>query len=113
MHELSLCQSLCKSLEEEVRSRGLTRVLRVELAVGCLSCVEPEALQFAFDAITRPDCLRDCRLEIRRVPGRARCRDCGNCYALHHWLGACPDCGGPGIDIEGGNDVLIEQMEAC
>ncbi|MFC6671451.1 hydrogenase maturation nickel metallochaperone HypA [Marinobacterium aestuariivivens] len=113
MHELSLCRSLCRSLEEEVRQRGLNRVLRVELAVGSLSCVEPGALQFAFEAIGKPACLEGCTLGIHRVPGRARCRACGNCYALHDWLGDCPECGGQNRDIEGGDEVLIEQMEAC
>ncbi|MCP8690344.1 hydrogenase maturation nickel metallochaperone HypA/HybF [Marinobacterium sedimentorum] len=112
MHELSLCQSLCQSLEQEIRTRRLTRVLSVQLAVGSLSCVEPQALEFCFGAMDKAAPLNGCKLYIRRQPGDARCRQCASCYPLEHWLDPCPACGALERDLAGGDDVLIEQMEA-
>jgi hydrogenase nickel incorporation protein HypA/HybF len=112
MHELSLCQSLCQSLEQEIRTRQLTRVLSVQLTVGSLSCVEPQALEFCFGAMDKAAALDGCRLHIRRQPGNAYCRQCASCYPLEHWLDPCPLCGALERDLQGGDDVLIEQMEA-
>jgi len=112
MHELSLCQSLCHLLEKEVQARGLRRVLQVELTVGSLSCIEPQALEFCFGAIEKPQALTGCRLVILRRPGHARCRDCGDCYPLENWLAPCPHCGSLSRDVQGGDETWIEQMEA-
>ncbi len=112
MHELSLCQSLCRSLENEIQARQITRVLSVKLAIGSLSCIEPQALEFCFGAMDKPAALNACTLHIRRQPGNARCRHCASCYPLHSWLDPCPACGALERDLEGGDEVLIEQMEA-
>lgn len=112
MHELSLCRNLIATLEQEAGARGLVRILRIELGIGCLSCVEPAALRFCFEAVTRPRCLEHCELTIRRVPGRARCLACGGHYEVRRWLDDCPHCGGERRDLEGGDDIMIEQMEA-
>ncbi|NVK43361.1 MAG: hydrogenase maturation nickel metallochaperone HypA [Oceanospirillaceae bacterium] len=113
MHELSLCRSLVTTLEQEAVTRGLTRIVRIDLGIGCLSCVEPEALRFAFDAVAKPQSLARCELAIRRVPGQARCHGCGRHYEVHRWLDVCPGCGGDSRDLEGGDEIMIEQMEAC
>ncbi|UTW11623.1 hydrogenase maturation nickel metallochaperone HypA [Marinobacterium rhizophilum] len=112
MHELSLCRSLCTSLEHEVQTRQLKQVLSVQLAVGSLSCLEPQALEFCFSAMAKPSALEGCKLTIRRQPGNATCRQCASCYPLENWLDPCPACGALERDLQGGDEVLIEQMEA-
>lgn len=111
MHELSLCQALCRQLEQEVAARRLSRVLRVELVIGSLGCLDPRSLAFCFAAIDKPPALQGCQLVFRRQPGAARCRDCQVEYELHRWLQACPRCGSLNRSVEGGDGVLIEQME--
>ncbi len=111
MHELSLCQTLCQQLEQELIARRLERVLRVELVIGSLSCLDPHALAFCFAAIDKPPPLQGCELLIRRQPAQAQCRCCQADYALHRWLDACPRCGSLNRSVEGGDEVLIEQME--
>lgn len=112
MHELSLARSLCRQLEQALHERGLNRALRVQLSVGSLSCVDSDALQFAFAAISGQTPLEGCELSIRRIPARASCRDCGSCYPLDNWLAPCPNCGSLLRDIDGGDEVLIDEMEA-
>ncbi|GGO86919.1 putative hydrogenase nickel incorporation protein HybF [Marinobacterium nitratireducens] len=112
MHELSLCRSLIATLEREADARGLTHILGVELGIGCLCCVEPEALRFAFETVAKPACLEACALTIRRQPARARCLACGRHYEVYRWLDACPACAGEARDLAGGDELIIEQMEA-
>ena len=44
MHEMSLCLALVDLLAERLQAEGGTRVVRVQLAIGALGHVEPEAL---------------------------------------------------------------------
>ena len=51
MHEISLCENIRDLIEDQARADGFTRVNKVWLEVGPLSCVEPEALRFGFRAV--------------------------------------------------------------
>jgi hydrogenase nickel incorporation protein HypA/HybF len=53
MHEMSLCEGILKILEENAVSQGFTKVKTIWLEIGVLSCVEPEAMKFSFEVISR------------------------------------------------------------
>src|SRR3546814_11849710 len=77
MHELSLCLSMLDLIAERVRAEGAHRVLRIGVDIGALGHVEPQALAFCFESAARGTAAAGARLEIRVVPGRAYCFDCG------------------------------------
>ena len=53
MHEMSLCESILDILKAQAAKDSFTRVKRVAVDIGPLSCVEPEALKFGFDVVMR------------------------------------------------------------
>jgi hydrogenase nickel incorporation protein HypA/HybF len=53
MHEMSLTEGVVEILREEASRQGLARVRTVWLEIGALSGVEPEEMEFCFDAATR------------------------------------------------------------
>ena len=53
MHEMSLAESVLQIIEDTARAQKFSRVRSVVLEVGVLSAVEPEAMLFCFDAVTR------------------------------------------------------------
>ena len=67
MHEMSLTESIVEIALEEARKNGARRVTRVFLDVGALSCVEPEALQFCFAAVSSGTPAEGAQLEIERI----------------------------------------------
>jgi hydrogenase nickel incorporation protein HypA/HybF len=71
MHEMALCESVLKILEEEAAKQRFDRVESVRLEVGRLSHVEPEAMRFCFEAVTRGTLADGARLEILRPAGEA------------------------------------------
>jgi len=52
MHEAGLMQTALEMACEEARLAGAIRVQRLVLSIGAGSGVEPDALRFAFDALS-------------------------------------------------------------
>jgi len=90
---------------------GATRVHSVRLRIGTLSGVVPEALSFAFDALT-PGTLADgARLIIDQVPARFWCADCRREFQSDDMFAECPKCGRPSGELRTGREMEIASME--
>ena len=77
MHEMALAESMLEIVEQTARRNDAARVTLVRLEIGALSHVEPEALRFCFDVVTRASLADGARLEIQTTPGEAWCMPCG------------------------------------
>lgn len=107
MHELAIAQQI---VELACERRPGARVRRIVVAVGELSAVLPDALQFCFDVATQETAAEGAVLEIVATPGRGRCRGCGGEVELHGPLGLCT-CGGTDLDWLSGEELEIREVE--
>jgi hydrogenase nickel incorporation protein HypA/HybF len=111
MHEMALCESIRQILEEQARTARFDRVERVRLAIGALSGVEVEALRFGFDVVMRGSVAQDAKLEIEDVPGVAWCMPCAQSVEICARYDACPHCGSYQLQVTGGADMTIREVE--
>lgn len=111
MHEMSLAEGVLQLVEETARREGAGRVLRVVLEIGRLSSVEPEALKFCFDAVTRGSIAGEAALEFIDVPGSGGCLDCGRTVALETVYGPCPECGSYRVQASTGTEMRVREIE--
>lgn len=111
MHELSLCQSMRDIVEESARTQGFSRVVVLRLELGRFSCVEREALIFAFGAVMQGSVADNARLEIIELPGAAWCLDCACEVVIGDRLDPCPKCGGERLMVQRGEEMRIKEME--
>lgn len=111
MHEMSLCEGVLQVLEENARSQGYERVKTVWLEIGGLSGVEIEAMRFGFDAVTRGTLAEQAKLEIIQVPGEAWCMQCAKTVLVQQRFDACPDCGSYQLQVTGGEEMKIKELE--
>jgi hydrogenase nickel incorporation protein HypA/HybF len=111
MHELALCESVLKILESSAESHRFRRVTVVRLDIGALACVSPEALDFCFQAVARGSVAEGATLEIRRVPGRACCLACGATIAVASREDDCLECGSYALQVAGGDDMRVSELE--
>ena len=111
MHEISLCESLREILEEQAVQQGFEKVTRVWLDIGPLSCVEPEALRFGFDAVMAGSIAEGAALTIEQPAARAICLACGAEVAVTSRLSPCPDCGAAELRPQGGDTLKIRKLE--
>ncbi|MGO9171407.1 MAG: hydrogenase maturation nickel metallochaperone HypA [Rhodomicrobium sp.] len=111
MHEMSLCQSVLQMLEEQAAVHSYTRVKAVWLEIGPLAGVEPEAMMFCFDAVTRGTLAENARFEIVHTQAKAWCMGCSKSVDITNRFDSCPDCGSYQLQITGGDELRIKQME--
>ena len=74
MHELGIAQEIIAIVAEHA---GDARVTRVVLEIGRHALILPDSIRFCFDLCSEGTVAQGAQLEIREIPGRARCRDCG------------------------------------
>lgn len=111
MHELSLAESVRGIIEEAAREQGFARVRAVRLEIGQLSCVEPEAMRFCFEAAMKGSIAEDARLEIVETAGQGRCNACGKTVPMHEQYGLCPECGSAQLQIVAGDAMRVIDLE--
>lgn len=111
MHELSLAESILETIEDAARRDGFARVSTVWLEIGQLSCVEPEALAFCFDAVTRDSIAAGARLEIIATPGSGWCERCAVTVPMDTIIAACPQCGAYHLKIMNGTEMRVKELE--
>lgn len=111
MHEMSLCEGVVELVEEEARKGGFSRVRAVVLELGVLGHVEPEAMLFCFEAVSRGTIAEGARLEIERIAGAGWCLDCARTVPLAERFGACPDCGRHHVQMTAGDELRVKELE--
>jgi hydrogenase nickel incorporation protein HypA/HybF len=113
MHEASICEHLLALLDQEARRHGVSRIVRLRLEIGRLSCLEPEALRFAFAVMAPGTIAEAAELQIDQPPVRATCQDCGASVAVDGRFGPCGSCGGDRLEMHGGAEMRLLEMEAA
>lgn len=111
MHEMSLTRSMVGIIEGQAALHAFRRVSRVRLEIGALSCVDPEAIAFCFETVTRDTVAEGASLEILSVPGRAWCRDCDMAVPIGQLGEPCPQCGDYRLQIQAGDEIRIKDLE--
>ena len=113
MHEMALAESILQIVEDHTRGAGAEKVVVVRLEIGALSHVEVSALRFGFEAVSKGSLAEGARLEIDRTPGRAWCHDCMAPIDIPALGSACPSCGGYKLQVTGGEEMRVKDMEVA
>ena len=111
MHEMSLAESVLQIVQDAARGQGFSRVKTVRLEIGQLAGVEPEAMRFCFDVVTRETLADQARLEIVATPGEGWCMMCGRAVPLAARFDACPECGSHQVEATGGLEMRVSELE--
>lgn len=111
MHEMAITTALLELIREQLVANGAERASRVVVDIGLLSHVDPHALRFAFDAISRGGPADGAELVIRQPAGRAWCLDCDAGVAVTTRDGLCPRCGGAKLLAQGGDELRLVELE--
>jgi hydrogenase nickel incorporation protein HypA/HybF len=113
MHEMSLAEGVLQLIEDAARQQEFVKVTTVWLELGQLSGVEVEAMKFCFDAVTRDSIAAGARLEIIATPGTGWCMECSISVPMSEVFGECPQCGGHQIQVTGGTEMRVKELEVA
>ena len=108
MHELSIADAVFGIASRHANGR---RVTRVDLRVGHLRQVVPDALEFAWQLVTQGTPMDGAELVIEEVPATVRCEACGAESTLKGFPALCAECGSASVEVTGGDELLVDSLE--
>lgn len=108
MHEFGFCEPILDAVERRAAGR---RVTRVRVRAGALLRVAEPALDQAFALVSAGTIAEGAAVDLVTVPARATCRACGHAEDAQQFVLSCAACGAPGIDLAGGEELLLESIE--
>ena len=110
MHEMAIAASVVEHVLDVARRSGAVRVAAVELEVGVLQLIVPEALELAFQAATQETLAQGAELKITVAPAAAECRQCSTRFEpeIDNYL--CPRCQQADVRLVAGNDILLKSV---
>jgi hydrogenase nickel incorporation protein HypA/HybF len=111
MHEVGLMQNALDMALDHARRAGASRILRLQLRVGELSGVVPEALQLAFAAAAPGTPADGAELVIDRVPVVCRCERCGRRFQPEDIVYLCSHCGAVNSSVQQGRELELASLE--
>ena len=111
MHELSIMQSALSLALDQARQAGASRVHAIRLRIGALSGVVPDALEFAFEALTPGTLAEGAKLAIEHVPARFWCATCTREFQSDDMFAECPDCHSLSGELRAGREMEVASLE--
>jgi hydrogenase nickel incorporation protein HypA/HybF len=111
MHEMSLCESILQTLEQQAAVQNYHKVKTVWLEIGSLAGVETNALRFSFDIVVQGSLAEAAKLEIIEIPGQAWCMPCAKNVSVEQLYDQCPLCGSHQLQVTGGDQMRIKELE--
>jgi len=110
MHELGIASSIIERMERTAREQN-ARVTKVGVRIGELSAVDPDALSFGFEVLTKDTPFEGVKLEIEFCRRVQRCRDCAHQFETEAMFTECPQCGSLHTLCIGGDELDIAYIE--
>ena len=110
MHEISLLENVREILQDHAEQQNFKRVKKITLVIGQLSCIEPDALRFAFDAVMQDSLAEGAELTLRQLAGQGKCNACQQIVVMHELYDSCELCAHPFVTVTGGNDMTIQDL---
>ncbi len=112
MHELPVTQGILDVAVRAAQQHGGRRITAIELAIGELSTIVDDSVQFYFDILSRDTLAAGAQLHIRREAALLTCWDCGQQRPVTPPLpDACPACGGARLQVSGGTAFAVASIE--
>src|SRR5215212_11828015 len=108
MHELSIASAIVAIATDHARGR---RVTRVEVKIGALRQVVPDALAFAFQLTTEGTELDGAELSIEHIPARVTCSTCGIESETTTFPFGCARCGSVDVEVTAGDELQVDALE--
>ena len=111
MHEVSITADLFEIIKENIALHKLSKVSKVGLKIGEMTCLEESALRFSFEAFSKDTEVEGAALSIERVKATAQCGQCHNIYEISFYDKLCPLCGTFSNHVLTGYELFIDTLE--
>lgn len=111
MHEAGIAQDLIEVAIQHLQRvpHGPVRLLHVR--IGEMAGVNPDSLDFAFEAFGKGTELEGARLAIERLPLSVDCAACGQRTAVVNYVFRCAACNAEQVKIATGRELQFVSID--
>ncbi len=114
VHEFSIAEALAAQVRRNAPPGAIVR--EVEIRVGPLRGLDPDAMAMCWDAVTHDTPLAGAVLRIDSIPWTITCPGCGRTWSESVPFVECP-CGEPNAVPSGGDELdlialVVDEIEA-
>jgi hydrogenase nickel incorporation protein HypA/HybF len=110
MHELSIALSIVELAEEEAKKADASSISKVEVEIGTMAGIDPDALLFAWDVAVQGTMAEKSALVIHSIQAEAHCLECGTEFPAENYFVQCPNCGSYRYQITKGKELRISSL---
>jgi hydrogenase nickel incorporation protein HypA/HybF len=111
VHELSIAAAILDKVAAEAQRHPGARFTKVGVRVGEISGVDPDALSFGFECLTKNTEFDPLPLEIEFCRRFQRCVACAHEFPAPDSMTTCPTCGYERTECIGGEELDIAFIE--
>lgn len=111
MHEMAIAEGILDICLDTLKENGGSVVRSIQIHIGHMSGVEPEALTFCFDAVSKGTPAEKAQLEIELVPVTGYCLDCQESFRIDNYVFRCPTCEGQQVITEKGKELKVVSID--
>lgn len=111
MHELAITENLLDLALKHAKPSQANRITDLYLAIGQLSSIIDDSVQFYWDFVSKDTIAEGARLHFKRIPTEFLCLDCDKSYFPDEEHLSCPYCDGIRVKIITGDEFRLEAIE--
>jgi hydrogenase nickel incorporation protein HypA/HybF len=112
VHECALAEEVIAIVRAKLKENGRSRATRIDLVIGELTSVVPEALETAFQSLSVGTPVEGAKLKYRLKRLKARCGSCRRVFRVKDFDYGCPSCGKGPCEIIQGREMFVKSIEA-
>lgn len=111
MHEMGIAQNILEIALNAANREGALKIDRINILAGELRGLVPLQLTFCFGLVSQNTIASGAYLNIETIPVSGRCKDCNNSFSIEEYQYLCPKCGSNNIEVTGGTELRIKDIE--
>jgi len=104
-------QSVLQNAEDVAREAKAIKVSEIRLVIGEMREVLPDAMEFAFEALTPNTFCEGAALKMTMLKPRSRCLQCNREYEHDRFRWMCPGCESLATELLAGRELYIDAIE--
>ena len=112
MHEAAIAMAIIDQAVAAAARHKATRICRVEVELGAMQQVVPEALDLAFEVAGKGSLAQGAELKLTTEKTVALCRECDYRFEpdIEHLSFLCPRCQKADVRIISGNHITLKSL---
>ncbi|HZR32709.1 MAG TPA: hydrogenase maturation nickel metallochaperone HypA [Terriglobales bacterium] len=111
MDERELANHVLELVDQAAYRQSVGKVLGVHLAIGGRRVIDLERLSSVFDTVARGTVAEGAALNVKILPVRHHCRNCGADFEGTASDLPCPECGHPVTEPIGGEEIRVLEIQ--